>query len=56
MEMALARVGSGALIYQVAVTFRTGELYAVIIFTASITLIINGTFWYLSRKLSKWRG
>jgi ABC-type nitrate/sulfonate/bicarbonate transport system permease component len=55
VEMALARIGLGALIYQMAVTFRTGELYAVIVFTACITLIINGTFWYISREFSKWR-
>ena len=56
MEMALARIGLGALIYQLAVTFRTGELYAVILLTASITLIINGALWYVSREFGKWRG
>jgi NitT/TauT family transport system permease protein len=56
MEMALSRFGLGALIYQMAVTFRSGELYAAIVFTAAITLIINGTFWYISRELGKWRG
>ena len=55
MEMALARTGLGALIYQMAVTFRTGELYAVIVITATITLIINGAFWYVSQGFSKWR-
>lgn len=56
MEMALARFGLGALIYSLAVTFRTPELYAAIALTASITVIINIALWYMARHFSKWRG
>src|SRR3990172_2502231 len=49
MEMALARFGLGALIYSLAVTFRTGELYAAIAITSVITVAINISLWYMAR-------
>jgi ABC-type nitrate/sulfonate/bicarbonate transport system permease component len=55
VEMAFFRIGLGALINDLAVAFRTGELYAVILITAIISFIINGTFWYISRRFNKWR-
>ena len=55
MEMALARFGLGAMVYSLAVTFRTGELYAGVILTASIVIVINVVFWSIARYFSKWR-
>jgi ABC-type nitrate/sulfonate/bicarbonate transport system permease component len=55
VEMAFFRIGLGALINDLAVALRTGELYAVILITATISFIINGAFWYISRRFSKWR-
>jgi ABC-type nitrate/sulfonate/bicarbonate transport system permease component len=55
MEMALARFGLGAMVYSLAVTFRTGELYAGVVLTASITIIINVALWSVARYFSKWR-
>lgn len=56
MEMIMARTGIGALIFSLAINFRPGELYAVVLITASVTLAINGSLWLLSRELGKWRG
>lgn len=55
MEMALARYGLGAMVYSLAVTFRTGELYAGVLLTASITIVINVALWSLARYFGKWR-
>ena len=56
MEMAMARYGLGAWIYSLAVNFRTGELYAAVLITVAVSLSINLAFYYLSERLSVWRG
>lgn len=55
MELALARFGLGALVHSLAVTFRTGELYAAVVLTASITVVINMALWYTARYFGRWR-
>ncbi len=56
MEMAMARYGLGAWIYSLAVNFQTGELYAAVLITVFVSLSINLAFYYLSERLSAWRG
>jgi len=55
VELALSRFGMGALIHDLAVTFRTPELYAAVLLTAAITAVINMALWYLARYLGRWR-
>jgi ABC-type nitrate/sulfonate/bicarbonate transport system permease component len=55
VEMALANRGMGALVHDLAVTFRTGELYAAVLLTVFITVAINMAFWYMGRHFSRWR-
>ncbi|SDO54527.1 ABC transporter permease [Afipia sp. GAS231] len=55
VELALARFGIGAFVRTLAITFRTPELYAAIILTSLITVIINMLLWSLSRRFSQWR-
>jgi len=55
VELALSRFGMGALIHDLAVTFRTPELYAAVLLTATIAAVINIGLWYLARYLSRWR-
>lgn len=55
VEMAFFRIGLGALIYDLSTSFRTGELYATILITAALSFIVNGVFWYISRRFGKWR-
>jgi ABC-type nitrate/sulfonate/bicarbonate transport system permease component len=55
VELALARFGVGAFIRDLASTFRTRELYAAIIITASITVVINMFLWIMARRFGRWR-
>jgi NitT/TauT family transport system permease protein len=55
VELALSRFGMGALIHDLAVTFKTGELYAAVLLTAAITVVINMALWYLARYFGRWR-
>jgi len=55
VELALSRFGMGALIHDLAVTFRTPELYAAVLLTATVTAVINMGLWYLARYLGRWR-
>jgi ABC-type nitrate/sulfonate/bicarbonate transport system permease component len=55
VELALSRFGMGAFIHDLAVTFRTAELYAAVLLTATITAVINMALWYLARYLGRWR-
>jgi NitT/TauT family transport system permease protein len=55
VELALSRFGMGALIHDLAVTFRTAELYAAVLLTAAITAAINMALWYLARHFGRWR-
>jgi ABC-type nitrate/sulfonate/bicarbonate transport system permease component len=55
VELALARFGIGAFVRNLATTFRTPELYAAIILTSLITVIINMLLWSLARRLGRWR-
>jgi NitT/TauT family transport system permease protein len=55
VELAVARVGVGAYVHDLAVTFRTPELYAAIILTSLMTIAINLAIWYAARHLGKWR-
>jgi NitT/TauT family transport system permease protein len=56
VELALSRFGMGALVHDLAVTFRTPELYAAVLLTAGITVAINMALWYTARHFGKWRG
>jgi NitT/TauT family transport system permease protein len=55
VELVLARFGIGAFVRTLAITFRTQELYAAIILTSMITVIINMLLWSLARRFSRWR-
>lgn len=55
VELALARFGIGAFVRNLATTFRTPELYAAIILTSLITVVINMALWSLARRFSRWR-
>ncbi len=55
VELALSRFGMGALVHDLAVTFRTAELYAAVLLTAAITVVINMALWYAARHFGKWR-
>jgi len=55
VELALSRFGMGAMIHDLAVTFRTAELYAAVILTAAIAIVINMALWSLARYFSRWR-
>ena len=55
VELVLARFGIGAFVRTLAITFRTPELYAAIILTSLITVIINMVLWSLARRFSQWR-
>jgi ABC-type nitrate/sulfonate/bicarbonate transport system permease component len=55
VELALSRFGMGAFIRDLAITFRTAELYAAILLTAAITVLINLTLWHLARYFGRWR-
>jgi ABC-type nitrate/sulfonate/bicarbonate transport system permease component len=55
VELVLARFGIGAFVRDLATTFRTPELYAAIILTSLITVVINMLLWYLARRFSRWR-
>jgi NitT/TauT family transport system permease protein len=55
VELALSRFGMGALVHDLAVTFRTPQLYAAVLLTATITVVINMALWYAARHFSRWR-
>lgn len=55
VELALARRGLGVVVHGYAITFKTAELYAAVIVTASITVIINMALWYMARYFGRWR-
>jgi ABC-type nitrate/sulfonate/bicarbonate transport system permease component len=55
VELALSRFGMGAMIHDLAVTFKTGELYAAVLLTAVITVIINMALWHVARFFGRWR-
>ena len=55
VELALARFGLGAFVHDFAMTFKTGELYAAVVLTASITVVINMALWYMARYFGRWR-
>lgn len=55
VELALSRFGMGALVHDLAMTFRTAELYAAVLLTAAITVAINMALWYAARHFSRWR-
>ncbi len=55
VELALARHGLGVVVHGYAVTFKTADLYAAVIVTASITVIINMALWYMARYFGRWR-
>jgi NitT/TauT family transport system permease protein len=55
VELALSRFGMGAFVHDLAVTFRTPELYAAVLLTAAITVAINMALWYTARHFGRWR-
>ena len=55
VELALARFGLGALVKDLAMTFKTAELYAAVVLTASITVVISMALWYTARYFDRWR-
>ncbi len=55
MELVMARVGISPMMADMAYNFRTPELYAVALLTIILTTSINGTIWFLSRRMSAWR-
>jgi NitT/TauT family transport system permease protein len=55
VELALSRFGMGAFVHDLAVTFRTPELYAAVLLTATITVAINMALWYAARHFGRWR-
>ena len=55
VELALARHGLGAFVHDLAVTFRTADMYAAVLLTASITVVINMALWYAARYFGRWR-
>jgi NitT/TauT family transport system permease protein len=55
VELALARHGLGVVVHGYAITFKTAELYAAVIVTASITVVINMALWYMARYFGRWR-
>lgn len=55
VELALSRFGMGAFVHDLAVTFRTPELYAAVLLTAAITVAINMALWYAARHFGRWR-
>jgi NitT/TauT family transport system permease protein len=55
VELALARHGLGAFIHDLAMTFRTADMYAAVVITASITVVINMALWYTARYFGRWR-
>jgi ABC-type nitrate/sulfonate/bicarbonate transport system permease component len=55
VELALSRFVMGALVHDLAVTFKTPELYAAVLLTAAITVAINMALWYAARHFSRWR-
>ena len=55
VELALARHGLGAVVHDLAVTFQTADMYAVVLLTASITVAINMALWYGARYFGRWR-
>jgi ABC-type nitrate/sulfonate/bicarbonate transport system permease component len=55
VELAQSRSGVGAVIHDLAVTFRTAELYAAVFLTATLTVTINIGLWQLARYFGRWR-
>lgn len=55
VELALSRFGMGALVHDLAMTFKTAELYAAVLLAAAITVTINMALWYAARRFSRWR-
>ncbi len=55
VELALARHGLGAFVHDLAMTFRTADMYAAVVLTASITVFINMALWYGARYFGRWR-
>jgi len=55
VELGIARQGLGVVVHGYAVTFRTPDLYAAVLLTASITVAINMALWYLARYFGRWR-
>jgi ABC-type nitrate/sulfonate/bicarbonate transport system permease component len=55
VELALARHGLGAFVHDLAMTFRTADMYAAVVLTASITVTINMALWYAARYFGRWR-
>lgn len=55
MELIMARLGIGPMMAELAYNLRTPELYAATILIIIITTAINGSIWFLSRRMSTWR-
>lgn len=55
VELGIARQGLGVVVHGFAVTFQTPDLYAAVILTASITVVINMALWSMARYFGRWR-
>lgn len=55
VELAQSQAGMGALIHDLAITFQTSKLYAAVLLTIVVTVLINVSLWYVARRLSRWR-
>jgi len=56
IELGIGRSGLGVVVHGYAVTFQTTDLYAAVILTASITVVINMALWYSARYFGRWQG
>ncbi|HXS41674.1 MAG TPA: ABC transporter permease subunit [Stellaceae bacterium] len=55
VELALDRHGMGAYVHDLAMTFRTADMYAAVVLTAGMTVLINMALWYIARYFGRWR-
>lgn len=55
VELALDRHGMGAYVHDLAMTFRTADMYAAVVLTAGMTVLINMALWYVARYFGRWR-
>jgi ABC-type nitrate/sulfonate/bicarbonate transport system permease component len=55
VELALDRRGMGAYVHDLAMTFRTADMYAAVLLTAGMTVLINMALWYIARYFGRWR-
>jgi hypothetical protein len=45
----------GANVHDLAMTFRTADMYAAVVLTAGMTVLINMALWYIARYFGRWR-